>query len=119
MQANKKDRPKPISQCSYLCFSDIRSLWAARSVNDFKVYFLTFVQGFETIFLNRGEMYEYIATVFSFNKSITFFCTEPLNFTEHKKFLLKNPCIRVLMIPFNNVSTESIKKQVYYAVYAL
>lgn len=72
-----------------LRFYNVSSLRATVTINDIKLYILTFCQRFEAFVLDRRVMYEYIATVFTFNKTITFFCAKPFYFTVHNKILLK------------------------------
>ena len=68
-----------------LRFGYVSCLRATSAVNDVKFNFLTFSQGFEAVFLDSGEVNEYITAVFSFDETITFFCTEPFYFTLHDK----------------------------------
>jgi len=68
-----------------LSFYYVSCLRSARTFNNIEFNFLTFGQGFETIFLNGREMNENVAAVFSFDEAITFFCAKPFYFTVHDK----------------------------------
>ena len=54
-------------------------MWTAVTVGDVEFYSLTFIQRFETVALDSGEVYEYVFTVLNLDKAIAFFCVEPLN----------------------------------------
>ena len=56
-----------------LSFYYVSCLRSARTFNNIEFNFLTFGQGFETIFLNGREMNENVAAVFSFDEAINLF----------------------------------------------
>jgi len=58
-------------------------LRSTRAFDDVEFNGLTFFQSFEAFGLNCGEVYEYVAAVFSFDETVTFFCVEPFYFTLH------------------------------------
>ena len=62
-----------------LFFNDVSSLHALRSLYEIVSDGLAFVKGFEAFTLDGGEMNEYVISVFAGDKTIPFFCVEPLN----------------------------------------
>ena len=64
-------------------FHNVRSLRSTSAFNDFELYALAFCQSLKALILNCREMNEYIAAIFSLNKTITFFCAKPFYFTNH------------------------------------
>lgn len=84
---NHDDYRSKMSMCYTfrLSFYYVSCLRSARTFNNIEFNFLTFGQGFETIFLNGREMNENVAAVFSFDEAITFFCAKPFYFTVHDK----------------------------------
>ena len=71
-----------------LLTENIRCLRSASTLYNVKRNFFALSQRFETVSLNCGKMHEYIAAIFFFNKSITFFCAKPFYFTCHACSLL-------------------------------
>jgi hypothetical protein len=66
------------SDLDYICC--LRTFLA---LNDVKLHFLTFGQGFETITLNSGIVHKHIFSVFTGNKPKSFIIVKPLNFTSN------------------------------------
>ncbi len=61
----------------FLQFSYVFGLWSAVAFNDVEFYALSFVEGFETVALDSGEVNEYVASAFNFDETVTFFCVKP------------------------------------------
>ncbi len=61
----------------FLQFSYVFGLWSAVTFNDVEFYALSFVEGFETVALDSGEVNEYVASAFNFDETVTFFCVKP------------------------------------------
>ena len=64
-----------------LKLTDIRSLFAAVALYDFKADGITVIQRFKTVDLNRGLMNENIFPFIGGNESVAFFCIKPFYFT--------------------------------------
>jgi len=65
-------------------------LWSTVAFNYVEFYALTFVQSFETVALDCGEMYEYIVAAFNFDEAETFFSVKPFYCTcLHVRYLQK------------------------------
>ena len=62
-------------------FYHVGSLHAAGALGQIIGNGLTLFQSLEAFALDSGEMYEYIRAVLTGDKSIAFFCVEPLNCT--------------------------------------
>ncbi|AEI46321.1 hypothetical protein KNP414_07835 [Paenibacillus mucilaginosus KNP414] len=60
---------------------NVLSLWTTVALNYVELYALTFVEGFEAVALDCGEVYEYVAAAFNFDEAETFFCVEPFHCT--------------------------------------
>ena len=67
---------------------NVLRLQAFRAFDDFKVDYLSFVQGFETLALNCGVMNEYILTGFLGDETKPLFIIEPLYFATRHNLLL-------------------------------
>src|SRR5699024_2623993 len=52
-------------------------------VCDVEFNVLVFLKSFDTFSLDRRDVYENIVAVFTLNKTNTFFCVKPFNFTSH------------------------------------
>lgn len=63
--------------------NNVGGLGSAFTLYDIELNRFAFFEGFESIGLDRGVVYEYIATVFALDESITFFSIEPFNLTLH------------------------------------
>src|SRR3989442_5287145 len=65
------------------------SLQTLGTARHFELNSGTFVQTSIALRLNRGEVYEYVLTVFSLNEAIPFGCVKPLHcaFFFHLRFL--------------------------------
>jgi len=59
------------------------------ALSDFELNGLAFVQSFESVALDCGEMYEYVFAAFYLNKAIAFLCVKPFNCTFQMNNLLK------------------------------
>ena len=69
-------------------FNHIRSLQSFFTLHDVELNLLTFDEGFEAVFLNGGEMNEYILrAVFRFNESKAFVLIKPLHCTSGHTFM--------------------------------
>lgn len=68
---------------SRLEFYDVSSLRSAVAFNDFELNGLTFVERFESVALNSGEVDKNVKSFFIRNETVTFFRVEPFNSTSH------------------------------------
>lgn len=80
-----------------LKLADIRSLFAAVALYDFKADGIAVIQRFKTVDLNRGIMNENIFPFIGGNESVAFFCIKPFYFScDHElssyATIIKNPC---------------------------
>lgn len=62
---------------------NVGSLFATVAFDNVEFNSLAFFQSLEAFALDCGEMNEYIAAIFAFNKAITLFSTKPFNFASH------------------------------------
>jgi len=60
---------------------NIRCLWALRTLGNFELYLIAFIEGFESIPLNGGEVNEDIISIFSGNESKALFLIKPFHTT--------------------------------------
>lgn len=51
------------------------------ALGNIELYLISFIEGFETVFFNGGEMYEDISSVISGDKPITLLLVEPFHTT--------------------------------------
>ncbi|SEJ80520.1 hypothetical protein SAMN04488127_2873 [Bhargavaea ginsengi] len=64
-----------------LSFLNVSCLSSTSTLLNVKRHLLTFVQRFEAVTLDCGEVYEYVVSTFTFDKAKTFFCVKPFNCT--------------------------------------
>src|SRR5207247_5623681 len=85
---------------------DVCSLQTLGTARHFELNSGTFVQTSIALRLNRGEVYEYVFTVFSLNEAIPFGCVKPLHctFFFHLCFLCS-----VMRIPYTPVLSLKTK----------
>ena len=68
-----------------LNYGNVYGLFAFRAVADLEFDLLMFVERFETLGRNAGEMYENFLSALLGNESVAFFAIEPFYSTFHKK----------------------------------
>ncbi|GAF25997.1 shikimate 5-dehydrogenase [Moorella thermoacetica Y72] len=66
-----------------LAFYYIGCLGTTRSFHDVKLDLLSLSQGFETLFLDGGEVDEHVLAVFPFNKAVPLLRVKPFHLTLH------------------------------------
>ena len=79
-------------RCYILQLNNVRSLFTAVAFDYIEFNSLAFFQGFETVALDCGEMYEYVAAIFAFNETITLFSIKPFYFASHITWPPKKYC---------------------------